>query len=106
MEDYELPGDKRKTPIQVLGHGTNQQISMTGSTDNLANDFDAKTTVIRVAATADCFIKLGVTAVEAALTDIFFPAGLVEYIKLNEGEVNIAAIMSADTGTLTVTEMK
>lgn len=81
--------------------GTCQTISFTGSSQ-ASNATGAFVTIVRVFATKDCFLNFG-SAPTAASTDMFLPAGIIEYFGMIPGE-KIAAIRSSDNGTLYITE--
>jgi len=61
--------------------------------------------VIRVAATSNCYLEFGDVTVVAASTDMVFPTG-VEVLSVNPSWTHVAIIqVGADTGVLSVTEM-
>lgn len=61
--------------------------------------------VVRVAATADCYIAVGESPV-ATTSDVFLPAGVPEYFTVNKGVDKIAAIRASVDGVLSITEMQ
>ena len=63
---------------------------------------ESDTDVVRVFSTEDCFLKFG-SSPTATTSDMFLPAGIVEYFGMNPGD-KIAVIRSVNNGLLYVTE--
>lgn len=103
-----LGRDRFQDPIQALELGTVQNISFTtaGSTAT-TNPFGGNTILIRVVATADCYVATGLTAsVTATTSSTYLPAFAVEYFRVEEGGIwKVAARGVSASGTLNVTEM-
>lgn len=95
-DDFGEPIQGALTPI------TSQSVSLSVATARNSSDFVYR--VIRVYATANCFIRLGGGTVDAALTDHFLPAGAIEYFARKE-HTRIAGILASSTGTLYISEM-
>lgn len=57
-----------------------------------------------MAASSDCFIRIGTGAQTALITDMYIPTGAVEYFRVSGGE-NVAVIRNATDGFVTITEM-
>jgi len=81
---------------------TAQTVSLSDATARTATNFTYR--VIRIYSTANCFIKLGDSTVEAAVTDHFLPTGAIEYFARKE-HTRIAGILASGTGTLYISEM-
>ncbi len=103
MAKSELDKDDQGEPIQgALTPKTAQSVSLSNATARNSSDFVYR--VIRVYSTIDCFIKLGDSTVEAAVTDHFLPTGAIEYFARKE-HTRIAGILASGTGTLYISEM-
>lgn len=63
--------------------------------------------VVRVAATADCWVRIGSNPTAAAngVDSIFMPAGAVEYFDVPAGS-KIAGVVASGTGALNVARMR
>jgi hypothetical protein len=60
---------------------------------------------VRVSTTADCFIKIGTSAVVATTSDILLKSGVVEKFRINPDGVtqtHIAAITASSTATVSI----
>ncbi len=101
-----LPVDGNGNPIDILRlkSGGAQQVSFTNSSARQSVAFAADRVGISVYATKDCFIRTGESAVTAANTDHFLPAGFYTTIAL-KGHTHIAVIRSAENGTLYISEL-
>ena len=98
-----LDKDDYGEPIQgALTPRTAQSISVSTSTARNSSDFTYR--VIRVITTVNCFIKLGDSTVEAAVTDHYLPAGAIEYFARKEN-TRIAGITASGSGTIYISEM-
>ncbi len=89
--------------FEAIYAGVSQKVvTVVGSTQGSA--FTAKTSVIRVFATKDCHLAFGAdpTAV-ADGTNMFLPAGMIDYIGVTPGQ-KVAAIRDAADGVLYITE--
>lgn len=63
----------------------------------------ASTTLVRIFATQDCFIKVGVNPTAIANSSMFVPGGIIDFIGVQPGD-KIAVIRSSSDGTLYLTE--
>lgn len=98
-----LPSDQSGREIQALSPTTNGTISIGAASARVA--VPAGCDVVRLAASCNCYIKFGDSAVAAAATDHVFPTG-AEVMKLPAGVTHIAAIqLGAVTGTLSISAM-
>lgn len=88
-------------PMEFSTPATTQDVAVSGTTARTTTDF--KTRKIMVTSTVACRIKLGDSAVTAALTDVMILANTPYY--LDSGGNPRLAVISASTGTLSVTEM-
>lgn len=84
--------------------GTTQSAAFTSSSAQVTNPFGSQTYQVRVVATSACFIKIGNGTLTATTSDVYLPAGVVDYVIVTPGE-SIAAIQASASGTLYVTEM-
>lgn len=102
-----LHRDARGNHIQgVLALGTVHTLALNDTAAvRTVTSFTAR--VLRLCATADCYIATGDSTVTAAAgSSSLLPAGIVEYVAL-AGATHLAAIAAADsTATLVVTEME
>ena len=104
MPKSALDKDDYGEPIQgALTPQTAKSVSITTSTARNSSDFAYR--VIRVITTVNCFIKLGDSTVEAAVTDHYLPAGAIEYFARKEN-TRIAGITSSGSGTIYISEMR
>jgi hypothetical protein len=89
--------------FQAFYPGTSQTKAV-GATSASATVFGANTSVVRLCATTDCFIKVEASHATAASTDMFLPGTLIpEYICVDPG-TQLAVIQSTASGTLYITE--
>lgn len=88
-----LPMKPSFQPSQVVAYDSSTQSSA----------LNARTTVVRLVATTNCHVKFGSNPT-ATTSDIYLPAGVVEYFKVSASD-KVAAIKNADAGNLYVTEM-
>lgn len=87
--------------FQAILPGDSHSIVTSGSSQVFAA-FNARTSLIRLFATQDCFIQISMTPT-AASTAVFFPGGFIEYFGISAG-MQLAVIQSSVSGTLYVTE--
>lgn len=87
--------------VQALYPATHQSVSYTATHGVISNAVTSS--IIRVVCTTVAHIKIG-TAPVATTSDVYMPAGVVEYFRVEPG-VKVSAIQSAAGGTLHVTEM-
>jgi hypothetical protein len=95
MDDY---GQR----IQALRPGAAQTVAV-GGASHASAPFGASTTVVRVVATAHCFLVFGAAPV-ATMAGHYLPAGAPEYFRVVPGEA-VAVLRAAADGTLHVSEM-
>ena len=89
-------------PISALMMGTPQNVAI-GASSAQSAAFAATTEVIRVVATAACWIEIA--ADPTATTDkTYLPAGVVEYFHA-QGGWKIAVLQASAAGTLNITEI-
>lgn len=96
-----MPKDGSSDPIPVLRPGTGQNLSFTGTS---AQSAAVSSSVVRVIATTDCRIAIGANPTAGA-TDLYLPAGAVEYFRTAPDVDKIAAIQVSAGGTLNIVEM-
>lgn len=83
---------------------TTQTITIGAASAAITNAVNAYVNKVRIATTGNCHIKIDNTPV-ATSSDLYLPAGAVEYFTLSPGQ-KVAAIQDgAATGTVYVTEM-
>jgi len=103
-----LATDRYNFPIQALEPGVVQNISFTtsGSTAT-GNNIGATTVVVRLVATADCYVAIGPAAsVTASSSSMLLPAAAIEYFRVDQNATwKVAARGVAAAATLNVTEM-
>lgn len=99
--------DDNQIPIdRVFVPGPNQNVTTSGSTARTASNFAATTTVVRLVATAACYVAFGGSTVEATTAGILMPPNVETYFGLPSGATRVAAIQVAAGGVLGVTEMR
>lgn len=83
--------------------GAAQPLSFTNVSAQNGTAFDAKTTVLELFATEDCFVKRGTNPTASAADSHFVPSGISKFIGIKRGE-KIACIRLTTSGTLYITE--
>ena len=108
MTQTYLAKDRFQHPIQALEPGIVQNIAVTtASSTPTAADLNGNTVVVRLLATADCYVSIGPSATVAATSaSMYLPAFSVEYFRVDQAAGwKVAALGAATAGTLNVTEM-
>lgn len=80
-----------------------QNVAYTGTHGVITNGFGSQTRCVKVTLTTAGFIAFG-TAPAATTSDMYMPAGVPDYYRVNPGE-KVSAVQSASGGTMYVTEM-
>ena len=93
-----LARDANSAPIQVLRHGTNQAVSISGTA---ASSNAVNTRVVRLVSTVDVHFSLTGTATTSSP---LLPANAIEFVHTYDGDT-ISFITSGGSGTVHVTEM-
>lgn len=89
--------------ISALRPSTTQTLAFTGTSATATNAFGAQTYIIRVASNAGCHFRIVEAAGGAATaSDVYLPAGWVDYILVTPGQ-KISAIQSPTNGLVTAT---
>lgn len=83
--------------------GTTQNASYTGTAGVITNPVGVQTYKVRIAVTTDAFVSFG-AAPTATTSDVFMPAGSVEYFTITPGQ-KVSAIQSSAGGSVYVTEI-
>lgn len=81
--------------------GTNQVMTTSGSTQQSAA-VGSKTTVVRIAATADAFFEIGANPT-ATTSSMVIPGGTVDFLAIAPGH-KVAVLQVALAGKVSVTE--
>lgn len=94
----------RGNSYQAIRPGGTQEVAFTG-TSAQSSAFGAKTGLIRVFATKDCWLNFGAnpTATASAGTSVFLPATTIEWFYVTPGE-KVAVIQDSDGGDLHIVE--
>ena len=105
MTSIVLPADKFNNPIQAMGIGATQVLTV-GLSSVASSALSKNTIIVRLVSTADCFVKISTGNPTATAGDLFMPAGIPEYFAVNGWEtVKVATLQSSAGGSLYVTEM-
>ena len=88
-------------PFRVL-EGTNQNVTVAGTSAATAAAMSADATVVRLASTTDCYVAVGTTPT-ATTSDVVILAGFPEYFLIEPSD-KVAALQVTAGGTLSVTE--
>lgn len=88
--------------IQALYPNTHQSKAYTGTAGVIDNAVTSS--IIRVILTSAGYIKIGANPT-ATTSDVYMPAGVPEYFRVNAGTDKVSAIQASAGGTLHVTEM-
>ena len=83
--------------------GVHQKVAFTG-TAGTTTAISSGVNVIRVCATSAGYIKLSTAGTAATVSDIFMPAGIVEYFIVDPG-TRVSAIQDTAGGNIHVTEL-
>lgn len=89
--------------FEAIIPGTSQKLTTSGASAQSAAVSD-KTTLVRLFATNDCYVKFGINP--TALADgtcVFIPGGIVDFLGITPGD-KIATIQFASGGFLFITE--
>jgi hypothetical protein len=108
MTQTYLAKDRFQHPIQALEPATVQNVTFTtGSSAATAADLSGNTVVVRLLATADCYVSVGPGGTVAATSgSMYLPAYAVEYFRVDQGVAwRVAALGVSSGGTLNVTQM-
>lgn len=97
-----LPVDDYGERIQALRPATAQMVAV-GAASAASQPFTADTSVIRLVATAHCFLAFGPTPV-ATTGGHYLPAGAPEYFRVIPGE-SLAVLRASSDGALHLSEM-
>lgn len=99
-----LQKDAKAIPVQgvfAIAPGLTQNVAFTTATASTA--FNASTTIVRVVATAACYIRFGV-APTAVIGDLYLPVDKPEYFQVTGG-YKVSALQVGSGGILNVTEI-
>ena len=91
----------KKPPFRVL-EGTNQNITVAGTSAATTNAFSNGAVVLRLATTTDCYIAVGASPT-ATTSHAILPAGTIDHILVEPSE-KVAALQVTAGGVLSVTE--
>jgi hypothetical protein len=108
MTQTYLAKDRFQHPIQALEPATVQNVTFTtGSSAATAADLSGNTVVVRLVATADCYVSIGPGgSVDATSGSMYLSAFAVEYFRVDQGVAwRVAALGVASGGALNVTQM-
>ncbi len=87
--------------IPAIFPGTMSKVTVT-STSAQSVALGASTGLVRIAVSTDCFVAFGANPTAVA-TDMFMPAGLVEYFAVDPG-TKVAFLRSTADGFASITE--
>ena len=99
----QIEGAKKIKGHSIFRPRTTQNVAFTGTSARTAAGVGNFIQVVRVCATAACWIRVGNSTVVATTSDIYLPANTVDYLIVDPGSF-IAAIQASAAGTLNVTE--
>lgn len=89
--------------IQALRPGASQTLAVTAASAATL-PFTAGTSVVRLVATAPCFVAVGSDPVATAAAGLYLPQGVPEYFHLRPGD-RVAAVRAGIDGQLHLSEM-
>ena len=101
-------GNIQEQVFQSIHQGVCQAVDFDGTSEQ-ATAFQNQTTLIRVFATEDCFIQIGLASgvgpTAAANTSMFIPGGIIDFVGVPPGGgYQLAVIQSSQSGILYITE--
>lgn len=82
---------------------THQSVAYTGTAGTISNAVGAQTRIVRVVVTTAAYVTIGGSPT-ATSSDVYMPANVPDYFKINPGE-KVSAIQVSSGGSLHVTEM-
>lgn len=85
--------------------GPHQAVTTSGTTARTASNFAGTTQVVRLCATAACYVVFGGSTVEATSAGILLPALSPLVLGIPSGATRVAAIQVSGGGVLSVLEM-
>jgi hypothetical protein len=94
-------GSNPNNTFDAIFPGSVQKLTFNG-TSAPSTAFGTDVSVVRFFATQNCYLKFGATPVAAA-TDMYLPAGVIEYFAVTPGQ-KVAAIQDSTTGVLHICE--
>lgn len=97
-----LPKDQNGFPIQALAPAPTRNINGTIGAASARVALPASSDVVRLCATADCYIRFGDSAVNAANSDAIFVKG-AEILKIPTGATHLAFLQVSTGGSISVT---
>jgi hypothetical protein len=89
--------------IQAVKPGATDVVTVAGSSDTTAA-VGGRTNLIRLISSTACFITIGATPV-ATSSDMYLPADMAEYFRVEPGVDKVAVIQQTAGGFLYMTEM-
>ena len=96
-----LAKDNQANAIQVLRPSATVVQASTATAANVSG-LSSDVRVLRLVASHNCFYNLEGTA---TTNSVFLPAGAIEFVKVNKGDV-LSVIRATEDGTVYVTEME
>lgn len=108
MTQTYLAKDRFQHPIQALEPGVVQMLAFTTADSSVVDsNLNGNTVVVRLLATADCYVSIGPADTAAATSaSMYLPAFTVEYFRVDQAAGwKVAALGVAAAGSLNVTEM-
>lgn len=102
-----LARDGANVPMsRVFVPGTNRNVTTSATSARTAADFDGSVKVVRLVASAACYIAFGDDTVAATSAGILMPADMECFFALPSDATRVAAIQVSAGGVLSVTEMR
>jgi hypothetical protein len=100
---FPMPKDDNGVPLPIPRWGTSQDVAFTDAhAESVA--FAAETRVLRLAATADCRVAIGLAPVATAASTLLH-AGATEFVPIEGGEL-VSVLQEAAAGKLNITEIQ
>jgi hypothetical protein len=101
-----MASKSERTIVEALGVPTGDTTAISFSTAAVSGVLDAETT-FRLAATEDCYVRLGKAGDENVDTsDMLLFAGIPEIFQTTENETSLGVLRKGTDGVLHVTRMK
>lgn len=105
MSATTLAQDRFAHTIQALRPGLVQNVAFDASASAASDAVGAGTRVVRVIASADCWVKFGAAPVAAAADSMRLKADREEWFRVSPGD-KVAALGVAGSGSLNLVEME
>lgn len=89
--------------FEALYPGTSQSVAIGAASVQSTTFAPAKTSIIRLFSTVDCFLAFGPNPTANTTTGYFLPGGIIDFVGVTPGTI-VAVIQKSAIGVLYITE--